>query len=117
MEPDAVDQMVGRWTAERPDLEVSSMSVLSRISLAHHLFRRLVERQYAKLGLNSASFDVLAMLRQVGESYRLTPTQLYTATRERSTDRGTGLPGARPAHADPGTGESRGRRYPGRGGQ
>jgi DNA-binding MarR family transcriptional regulator len=81
METDTVDEIVARWMAERPDLDVSSMHVLARISLASRLFSRLLERQYAKRGLNSASFDVLAMLRQVGEPYRLTPTQLYTSLR------------------------------------
>ncbi len=81
METDAVDQMVARWTAERPDLDVSSMGVLARIALAARLFGRVLERQYAKLGLTGASFDVLAMLRQVGKPYRLTPTQLYSSLR------------------------------------
>ncbi len=81
MEIDPVDQMVARWTEERPDLNVSSMRVLARVSLAARLFGRVVEREYAKRDLNSASFDVLAMLRQVGTPYRLTPTQLYTSLR------------------------------------
>lgn len=81
METDPVDAIVARWRAERPDLNVSSMAVLARISLAHRLFARVLEREYAKHGVNSASFDVLAMLRQVGEPYRLTPTQLYSALR------------------------------------
>lgn len=79
MEVDAVDEMVARWSEERPDLNVSSMSVLARISLAHRLFARLLEKEYGKYGLNGASFDVLAMLRRLGEPYRLTPTQLYTS--------------------------------------
>ncbi|HZS94228.1 MAG TPA: MarR family transcriptional regulator [Chloroflexota bacterium] len=81
MDEDAVDRMVARWRAERPDLEVSSMGILARISLAYRLWARLLEREYARAGLNSASFDVLAMLRQVGAPFRLTPTQLYTSLR------------------------------------
>lgn len=81
MDTDTVDEMVARWMVERPDLDVSSMSVLARISLASRLFSRLLEHQYARRGLNSASFDVLAMLRQVGMPHRLTPTQLYSALR------------------------------------
>lgn len=81
MEHDAVDAMVARWQAERPDLNVSSMGVLARISLAFRLYSRLVEREHARAGLNRATFDVLAMLRQVGAPYRLTPTQLYTSLR------------------------------------
>lgn len=52
-----------------------------RIYLVSRLFLRVLDREYAKLGLNSASFDVLAMLRQMGEPYRLTPTQLYSSLR------------------------------------
>lgn len=81
MESDVVDQMVTRWTAERPDLDVSSMHLVVRINLAARLLGRLFERQYGRLGLNSASFDVLATLRQAGKPYRLTPTQLYSASR------------------------------------
>lgn len=81
METDVVDQMVARWMAERPDLDVSSMDVLVRIRLAARLFGQLLERQYRRLDLNNAAFDVLAMLRQVGQPYRLTPTQLYTSLR------------------------------------
>lgn len=78
---DPVDEMVAQWTAERPDLDVSSMGVLARLSLAARLFERVLARQYATRGLNGASFDVLARLRQVGAPYRLTPTRLYTALR------------------------------------
>ena len=81
IENDEVDGMVQRWTTERPDLDVSSMAVLGRISLAAGLFRRAVAREYARIGLTSASFDVLAALRQTGMPYRLTPTQLYSSSR------------------------------------
>ena len=81
MDEDTVDRMVARWRAERPDLEVSSMGILARVSLAHRLYARLVDRMHARAGLTSASFDVLAMLRQIGVPYRLTPTQLYTSLR------------------------------------
>ncbi len=81
MDTDAVDVMMAQWATERPDLDVSSMGVLARLSLAAHLFGRVLEREYARRGLNGAAFDVLATLRRVGQPYRLTPTRLYSASR------------------------------------
>lgn len=81
MDTDAVDAMMAQWATERPDLDVSSMGVLARISLAAHLFARTIEREYAQRGLSGASFDVLATLRRAGRPYRLTPTRLYNASR------------------------------------
>lgn len=76
-----VDGMMTQWATERPDLDVTSMGVLARVSLAAHLFGRTLEREYARRGLNGAAFDVLATLRRAGQPYRLTPTQLYTTSR------------------------------------
>ena len=81
MEFDAVDAMAAQWAAERPDLDVSALHVFARLSLAAQLFGRLLEREYAQRGLNNAAFDVLATLRRAGRPYRLTPTQLASASR------------------------------------
>ena len=76
MKHDAVDELIGDWQAERPDLNPRPMAVVGRIlRLAVHLEGRANEilRPY---GLANWGFDVLATLRRQGKPYALTPTQL-----------------------------------------
>jgi DNA-binding MarR family transcriptional regulator len=77
---DAVDDLVAAWQAERPDLDVRPMQVLSRISrLARHLDR---ERRsaFAAHDLETWEFDVLSALRRQGSPYELSPGALQRAT-------------------------------------
>lgn len=77
---DDVDGVVAAWRRERPDLDVSPLEVLSRVSrLARHLdlARR---RAFARHGLEQWEFDVLSALRRSGEPYQLTPGELLRET-------------------------------------
>ena len=77
---DEVDDLVAAWQAERPDLDVQPMQVLSRISrLARHLDR---ERRsaFAAHDLETWEFDVLSALRRQGAPYELSPGALLRAT-------------------------------------
>lgn len=78
--PDEVDRIVAAWRRERPDLDVSPLTVLSRVTrLARHL--DLARRSaFARSGLEAWEFDVLAALRRAGEPYRLSPGALLTQT-------------------------------------
>lgn len=73
---DHVDQVLKQWHAERPDLDVSPMAVIGRLSIASRLVDAELARTFAAHGLDAASFDVLATLRRSGSPYQLTPTQL-----------------------------------------
>jgi DNA-binding MarR family transcriptional regulator len=77
---DEVDDLVAAWRAQRPDLDVEPMQVLSRISrLARHL--DIARRgAFAEHGLESWEFDVLSALRRQGPPFRLTPGALLRAT-------------------------------------
>ncbi|GAA2030478.1 MarR family winged helix-turn-helix transcriptional regulator [Pseudokineococcus marinus] len=77
---DEVDRIVDAWRRERPDLDVSPLQVLSRVSrLARHL--DLARRAaFAEHGLEVWSFDVLSALRRSGAPHQLTPGQLVTST-------------------------------------
>jgi DNA-binding MarR family transcriptional regulator len=79
-EPDEVDDIVDAWKRERPDVDVSAMQVLSRVSrLARHLDR--ARRQaFAAHNLETWEFDVLAALRRSGRPYDLTPGRLVAET-------------------------------------
>ena len=77
---DEVDDLVAAWRAERPDLDVEPLQVLSRVSrLARHLDRAR-RAAFAAHGLDSWAFDVLSALRRQGPPYQLTPGALLRAT-------------------------------------
>ncbi len=79
-ESDEVDDIVLRWQAERPDLDVTPLQVLSRISrLARHLDRAR-RAAFAAHGLEPWEFDVLSALRRQGPPYQLSPGALLRAT-------------------------------------
>ncbi len=77
---DEVDDLVAGWRAERPDLDLEPLHVLSRVSrLARHLDRaRRVA--FAAHGLEAWEFDVLSALRRQGAPYQLSPGALLRAT-------------------------------------
>jgi DNA-binding MarR family transcriptional regulator len=77
---DEVDELVAAWRAQRPDLDVEPLQVLSRISrLARHL--DIARRgAFADHGLESWEFDVLSALRRQGPPFQLTPGALLRAT-------------------------------------
>jgi DNA-binding MarR family transcriptional regulator len=77
---DEVDDLVAQWQAQRPDLDVGPMHVLSRVTrLAKHL--DIARRSaFASHGLETWEFDVLAALRRVGPPFQLTPGALLRAT-------------------------------------
>jgi DNA-binding MarR family transcriptional regulator len=77
---DEVDELVARWEAERPDLDVEPLQVLSRVSrLARHLDRARTAA-FASHGLQAWEFDVLSALRRQGAPYQLSPGALLRAT-------------------------------------
>ena len=79
-EPDEVDAIVDAWKRERPDVDVSAMQVLSRVSrLARHLDRAR-KQAFAAHDLETWEFDVLAALRRSGRPYDLTPGRLVAET-------------------------------------
>jgi DNA-binding MarR family transcriptional regulator len=77
---DEVDDLVDAWRAQRPDLDVEPLQVLSRISrLARHL--DIARRgAFADHDLESWEFDVLSALRRQGPPFQLTPGALLRAT-------------------------------------
>ncbi len=77
---DEVDDLVAAWQAERPDLDVEPLQVLSRVSrLARHLDRAR-RAAFEANGLQAWEFDVLSALRRKGPPYQLSPGALLRAT-------------------------------------
>jgi DNA-binding MarR family transcriptional regulator len=80
MQRDDVDRLIEAWARERPDLDVSPMAVLSRVSrLAWHV-ERARRAAFAEHDLEAFEFDVLAALRRSGPPYEMSPGQLVDAT-------------------------------------
>ena len=77
---DEVDDLVAAWRRERPDLDVSPLEVLSRVTrLARHLDRARGQA-FSGHGLETWEFDVLAALRRSGAPYELSPGRLLQQT-------------------------------------
>lgn len=72
---DAVDKILAQWNRERPDLDVGPMGLLGRLARLRNHLARETDAEFARHGLNSSSFDVLATLRRSGPPYRLTPSE------------------------------------------
>ena len=77
---DEVDRLIEAWRRERPDLDVTPMEVLSRVTrLARHLDRARGQA-FSGHGLEYWEFDVLAALRRSGPPYQLSPGRLLKET-------------------------------------
>jgi DNA-binding MarR family transcriptional regulator len=77
---DEVDAITAAWLAERPDLDVQPLHILSRISRLAQLLDERRAQAFAEHGLAGHEFDVLAALRRSGAPYERTPGQLIEAT-------------------------------------
>jgi len=76
---DAVDSILDQWASQRPDLDLSAMSILGRIIRLVPLINERLGASFQFSGLDFPSFDVLAALRRCGEPYEQTPSQLAEA--------------------------------------
>lgn len=81
---DSIDLVENDWRRERPDIDVSSMGVVSRIwRIGRHL-EQLRKAQLNEFERDRGTIDVLGMLRRAGPPYRrsageLTQSSLITA--------------------------------------
>ena len=73
---DTVDLISGQWNTVRPDLDVSPIAVIGRISRLSRLVDRRLEENFARFGIESWMYDVMATLRRVGEPFELSAGDL-----------------------------------------
>jgi DNA-binding MarR family transcriptional regulator len=76
---DAVDEIADQWARERPGLPVDSIGVVARVLRLAKVFTDHRRRTLRSLGIDSATFDLLATLRRAGAPYRMTPAELSDA--------------------------------------
>jgi DNA-binding MarR family transcriptional regulator len=79
VERDGVDAMVEQWARERPELDVSPIEVIGRVSRLSRELEARLEPVYREHGLEQGWHDVLATLRRAGPPYRLRATE-FTRT-------------------------------------
>jgi DNA-binding MarR family transcriptional regulator len=75
-ERDAVDAILDQWAAERPDVDVSAIAVIGRISRLEKKLAIELARVFATHGLEGWEYDVLATLRRAGSPFELTVGEL-----------------------------------------
>src|SRR6266540_1248849 len=74
---DHVDHILDQWSMQRPDLDVSPMGIIGRISRLSHFLEHSIAEVLARHELNEPQFAVLAALRRAGPPHCLSPTDLY----------------------------------------
>ena len=73
---DGIDRVEEAWRRERPEIDVSSIGIISRLwRVSRHLEKERKDR-LAELGTDRVTLDVLAMLRRSGAPYRRTAGEL-----------------------------------------
>ena len=77
---DEVDRIIAAWEEQRPDLDVSPLAILSRVSRLDRHLDRARRSVFAANHLEPWEFDVLSALRRAGEPYTLSPGALVTQT-------------------------------------
>lgn len=73
---DNVDRILEQWHVEKPDLDVSPMAVIGRLSRTALAVESRLAVTFARHGLDASSFDVLATLLRSGAPYRIAPAEL-----------------------------------------
>ncbi|GHP01011.1 MarR family transcriptional regulator [Reticulibacter mediterranei] len=77
---DQVSRILKQWAEERPDLDVSPMGIIGRISRLSLTMSKELELVFTQFCLYRWSFDMLATLRRSGAPYRLSPSALFRLT-------------------------------------
>jgi DNA-binding MarR family transcriptional regulator len=74
---DAVGRRRAQWRQEQPEIDTRGMAILGRARWISLRVRPAIEAVFAKHGLDSGEFDVLATMLRNGPPYRLRPTELF----------------------------------------
>jgi DNA-binding MarR family transcriptional regulator len=80
MSEDRVERVMAAWRRERPDIEVSSIAVLTRVLLIGRHLQKARDRELRELGTDTPTLEVLATLRRCGVPYRLRTSEIEAAT-------------------------------------
>ena len=73
MRHDRVDLFIKQWNRERPDLDPSSLEVVSRVLMLSKWLEQSADEALRRFGLSLWQFDVLTALRRSGKPFKLSP--------------------------------------------
>lgn len=73
---DDVDKIVAQWNRERPQINVSGMAIIGRLTRLEKSIRPRLNAVFAEHDLEAWEFDVLATLLRTGQPHQLTPGEL-----------------------------------------
>jgi DNA-binding MarR family transcriptional regulator len=73
---DSVDRLLAGWAAARPDLDLSPVAVIARLSRLRRIFGAELEATFAEFGLNGADFATLVTLRRLDQPGGVSQRQL-----------------------------------------
>lgn len=79
-EHDVLDRIIGQWNRERPEVDVSPLAVIGRISRLSRLIDRELAENFARYDIEAWMFDVMATLRRSGEPFELSAGALVKQT-------------------------------------
>ena len=77
-ERDSVDDILDGWAAERPDLDVRPVGVVTRLARLRSHLDAEIATVFARYQLTPADFQVIVTLRRAGSPYRLPQARLMT---------------------------------------
>ena len=80
MKKDPIDEILGQWSEERPDLDTASLGVVIRVMTLYRSFSRQAAKALEPLDLELWEYDVLSALCRQGEPYALPTTRLARET-------------------------------------
>ena len=80
MPEDALDRILNQWSDVAPEVDVSPMAVIGRISRLSRLIDRQLAENFSQHGIESWMYDVLATLRRSGDPFELSPGDLVRQT-------------------------------------
>jgi DNA-binding MarR family transcriptional regulator len=78
---DHVDRLTREWAAERPDLDVTPITLVYRLTRIASAWNIEIDKVFADAGITSTDFAVLANLRRSGEPFQLTQRQIMSVLR------------------------------------
>ena len=73
---DHLERILSQWNTEKPELDVSPMAVIGRLSRAASAVDTQLAATFAQHGMDASTFDALATLLRSGPPYSLTPAAL-----------------------------------------
>lgn len=77
---DAVDRLVQQWNEVRPDIDISPVEVIGRVSRLSRFIDRRLGENFAEHGIDDWMYDVMATLYRAGSPHELTAGDLVGQT-------------------------------------